>query len=289
MRQLKISRSITNRQGEALDRYLGEIARIPMVNLDEEEQLANQIRNGGKQGERAKDKLVAANLRFVVSVAKQYQHKGLSLTDLIDEGNIGLVKAAQKFDETRGFKFISYAVWWIRQSILQAIAEQSRMVRLPLNQVGALSKINNEIQKFEQEHQRKPSAEELSEITNIDHEKIEQTINADIRHMSIDAPFDDEDNNSLADLLPSSDRTLTNAVDKESMYQDLKEIFEKVLKPREITILRKSFGIGCQEEGPEEIGTQLGLTRERVRQIKEKSIEKIRNSGYAHILTKYLG
>ena len=289
MRQLKISRSITNRQGEALDRYLGEIARIPMVNLDEEEDLAAQIRNGGKQGERAKDKLVAANLRFVVSVAKQYQHKGLSLTDLIDEGNIGLVKAAEKFDETRGFKFISYAVWWIRQSILQAIAEQSRMVRLPLNQVGALSKINNEIQKFEQEHQRKPSTEELSEITNIDHDKIEQAMNADIRHTSIDAPFGDEDSNILADLLPSTDRTLTNAVDKVSMHEDLKNIFAKVLKPREVTILRKSFGIGCQEEGPEEIGAQLGLTRERVRQIKEKSIEKIRNSGYTHILAKYLG
>lgn len=289
MRQLKISRSITNRQGEALDRYLGEIARIPMVNLDEEEKLAEEIRQGGKKGERAKDKLVAANLRFVVSVAKQYQHKGLSLTDLIDEGNIGLVKAAEKFDETRGFKFISYAVWWIRQSILQAIAEQSRMVRLPLNQVGALSKINNEIQKFEQKHQRKPSAEELSEITDIDHEKIEQTMNADVRHMSIDAPFTDDDSNSLSDMLPSSDRTLTNMVDKESMHEDLKEIFQKVLKPREETIIRKSFGIGCQEEGPEEIGTQLGLTRERVRQIKEKSIEKIRNSGYAHILAKYLG
>ena len=289
MRQLKISRSITNRQGEALDRYLGEIARIPMVNLDEEEELAEEIRQGGKKGERAKDKLVAANLRFVVSVAKQYQHKGLSLTDLIDEGNIGLVKAAEKFDETRGFKFISYAVWWIRQSILQAIAEQSRMVRLPLNQVGALSKINNEIQKFEQKHQRKPSAEELSEITDIDHKKIERTMNADVRHMSIDAPFTDDDSNSLSDMLPSSDRTLTNMVDKESMHEDLKEIFQKVLKPREETIIRKSFGIGCQEEGPEEIGTQLGLTRERVRQIKEKSIEKIRNSGYAHILAKYLG
>ncbi len=289
MRQLKISRSITNRQGEALDRYLGEIARIPMVNLDEEEQLAHEIRLGGKRGERAKDRLVAANLRFVVSVAKQYQHKGLSLTDLIDEGNIGLVKAAEKFDETRGFKFISYAVWWIRQSILQAIAEQSRMVRLPLNQVGALSKINNEIQKFEQEHQRKPSAEELSEITDIDHLKIEQTMNADVRHTSIDAPFTDDDSNSLADMLPSSDRTLTNMVDRESMHEDLKEIFKKVLKPREETILRKSFGIGSQEEGPEEIGAQMGLTRERVRQIKEKSIEKIRNSGYAHILAKYLG
>lgn len=289
MRQLKISRSITNRSGESLERYLGEISRIPMVNLDEEEQLAYDIKQGGKKGEHAKDRLVAANLRFVVSVAKQYQHKGLGLTDLIDEGNIGLVKAAEKFDETRGFKFISYAVWWIRQSILQAIAEQSRMVRLPLNQVGALSKINTEIEKFEQKNHRKPSAEELSDITNIDTDRIESTMNADTRHMSIDAPFTDEDSNSLADILPSTDNTLSNAVEKESIDEDLSAIFNKVLKPREQTILRKSFGIGCQEEGPEEIGAQLGLTRERVRQIKEKSIEKIRKSGYVKVLAKYLG
>lgn len=290
MRQLKISRSITNRSGESLERYLGEISRIPMVNLDKEEELAYDIKQGGKKGERAKDRLVAANLRFVVSVAKQYQHKGLGLTDLIDEGNIGLVKAAEKFDETRGFKFISYAVWWIRQSILQAIAEQSRMVRLPLNQVGALSKINTEIEKFEQKNHREPSAEELSDITNIDTERIENTMNADIRHISIDAPFTDEDGNSLADILPSTDdKTLSNAVEKESIDEDLNAIFKKVLRPREQMILRKSFGIGCQEEGPEEIGAQLCLTRERVRQIKEKSIEKIRKSGYVKVLTKYLG
>ncbi|EGN57726.1 RNA polymerase sigma factor RpoD [Hallella multisaccharivorax DSM 17128] len=289
MRQLKISHSITNRQGEALDRYLGEVSRIPMVNLDEETQLADEIRQGGKRGERAKNRLIAANLRFVISVAKQYQHKGLSLTDLIDEGNIGLVKAAEKFDETRGFKFISYAVWWIRQSILQAIAEQSRMVRLPLNQVGALTRINNEIEKFEQKNHRRPSAEELSDITNIGSDRIENTINADLRHMSIDAPFTDGDDNSLADLLPSSDDTLNNIVEKEAIDEDLKAVCDKVLKPRETVILYKSFGIGCQEEGPEEIGAQLGLTRERVRQIKERSIEKIRESGYSRILSKYLG
>lgn len=289
MRQLKISRSITNRQGEALDRYLGEVSRIPMVNLDEETQLADEIRQGGKRGERAKNRLIAANLRFVISVAKQYQHKGMSLTDLIDEGNIGLVKAAEKFDETRGFKFISYAVWWIRQSILQAIAEQSRMVRLPLNQVGALTRINNEIEKFEQKNHRRPSAEELSDITNIGSDRIENTINADLRHMSIDAPFTEGDDNSLADLLPSSDDTLNNIVEKEAIDEDLKAVCDKVLKPRETVILYKSFGIGCQEEGPEEIGAQLGLTRERVRQIKERSIEKIRESGYSRILSKYLG
>lgn len=286
MRQLKITRSITNRESASLDKYLQEIGHEDLLTVDEEVELAQRIRKGDRE---ALEKLTKANLRFVVSVAKQYQNQGLSLPDLINEGNLGLIKAAEKFDETRGFKFISYAVWWIRQSILQAIAEQSRMVRLPLNQVGALSKINTEIEKFEQKNHRKPSAEELSDITNIDTDRIESTMNADTRHMSIDAPFTDEDSNSLADILPSTDNTLSNAVEKESIDEDLSAIFNKVLKPREQTILRKSFGIGCQEEGPEEIGAQLGLTRERVRQIKEKSIEKIRKSGYVKVLAKYLG
>ena len=189
MRQLKIQKSITNRSSEALDKYLVEIGRAPLISIDEEIELAQKIKKGGRDGERAKEKLVTANLRFVVSVAKQYQHQGLSLTDLIDEGNIGLVKAAEKFDETRGFKFISYAVWWIRQSILQAIAEQSRIVRLPLNQVGSLNKINREINKFEQEFQRKPSLAELSSATKIEEEKIDQSLMADSHHVSIDAPF----------------------------------------------------------------------------------------------------
>ena len=196
MRQLKIQKSITNRSSEALDKYLVEIGRQPLVTIDEEIELAQAIRKGGPEGERAKERLVTANLRFVVSVAKQYQHQGLTLTDLIDEGNIGLVKAAEKFDETRGFKFISYAVWWIRQSILQAIAEQSRIVRLPLNQSGALSKINQEINRFEQLHQRRPSVTELAELTQIDEAKIEQTAKADSHHMSIDAPFGEDDDNS---------------------------------------------------------------------------------------------
>ena len=226
----------------------------------------------------------------MVSVAKQYQHQGLSLTDLIDEGNIGLVKAAEKFDETRGFKFISYAVWWIRQSILQAIAEQSRIVRLPLNQVGALSKINNEISKFEQENMRKPSVAELAAITNIDEEKIEQSIKADNHHMSIDAPFQDDDDNSMVDVMESGDDSRTDRlVDFESMAQELDNVLRKVLKEREVIILRECFGIGCHEKGLEEIGSELGLTRERVRQIREKSILKVRESGYAHILMKYLG
>ena len=224
MRQLKIQKSITNRSSEALDKYLVEIGRVPMISVDEEIELAQTIRKGGKEGERAKEKLVKANLRFVVSVAKQYQHQGLGLTDLIDEGNIGLVKAAEKFDETRGFKFISYAVWWIRQSILQAIAEQSRIVRLPLNQVGALSKINSEISKFEQKNQRRPSVQELSSLTNMDEAKLDQTIKADNHHMSIDAPFQEDDDNSMADVLASGeDSRADKQVDYESMAKELKD------------------------------------------------------------------
>ena len=290
MRQLKITKSITNRSSEALDKYLVEIGRVPMITVDEEIELAQAIRNGGKEGERAKEKLVKANLRFVVSVAKQYQHQGLGLTDLIDEGNIGLVKAAEKFDETRGFKFISYAVWWIRQSILQAIAEQSRIVRLPLNQVGALSKINSEISKFEQENQRRPSVQEVSSLTNIDETKIDQTIKADNHHMIIDAPFQEDDDNSMADVLASGeDSRADKQVDYESMSKELDTVLRNVLKDREITIVRECFGIGCHEKGLEEIGDQLGLTRERVRQIREKSIVKLRESGYAKLLIKYLG
>ena len=290
MRQLKIQKSITNRSSEALDKYLVEIGRVPMISVDEEIELAQKIRKGGREGERAKEKLVKANLRFVVSVAKQYQHQGLGLTDLIDEGNIGLVKAAEKFDETRGFKFISYAVLWMRQSILQAIAEQSRIVRLPLNQVGALSKINSEISKFEQKNQRRPSVQELSSLTNIDETKIDQTIKADNHHMSIDAPFQEDDDNSMADVLASGeDSRADKQVDYESMAKELDTVLRNVLKDREITIVRECFGIGCHEKGLEEIGDQLGLTRERVRQIREKSIVKLRESGYAKLLIKYLG
>lgn len=288
MRQLKIQKSITNRSSEALDKYLVEIGRAPLISIDEEIELAQKIKKGGRDGERAKEKLVTANLRFVVSVAKQYQHQGLSLTDLIDEGNIGLVKAAEKFDETRGFKFISYAVWWIRQSILQAIAEQSRIVRLPLNQVGSLNKINREINKFEQEYQRKPSLSELSHATKIEEEKIDQSLMADSHHVSIDAPF--QEDNSMVDVMAGGDDSRTDKqVDHESMALELESVLRKVLKEREITIIRECFGIGCHEKGLEEIGDQLGLTRERVRQIREKSIAKLRDSGYAKILMKYLG
>ena len=290
MRQLKISKSITNRSSEALDKYLVEIGREPMITVDEEIELAQEIHKGGRKGERAKEKLIKANLRFVVSVAKQYQHQGLSLTDLIDEGNIGLVKAAEKFDETRGFKFISYAVWWIRQSILQAIAEQSRIVRLPLNQVGAISKINQVTNEFVQKHNRRPSIHELAELTGIDEARIRQSQSADNHHMSIDAPFSDDDDNSMSDMLSSGDDSRTDrGVDFESMSDELRAVLQNTLKDREIKIITECFGIGCQEKRLEEIGTEMGLTRERVRQIREKAIEKIRESGNARVLMKYLG
>lgn len=290
MRQLKIQKSITNRNSEALDKYLVEIGRAPMVSIEEEIELAQAIKKGGRAGERAKNKLVEANLRFVVSVAKQYQHQGLTLTDLIDEGNIGLIKAAERFDETRGFKFISYAVWWIRQSILQAIAEQSRIVRLPLNQVGSLNKVNHEINKFEQENLRRPSVEEIADRTGVDEEKISQSMAASGHHVSIDAPFGDDDDNTMVDVMSSGDDSRTDKqVDHESMAMELKQVLGQVLKERERQIVCACFGIGEPEKGLEEIGDKMGLTRERVRQIREKSISKLRESGYVKILMKYLG
>lgn len=290
MRQLKIQKSITNRNSEALDKYLVEIGRAPMVSIEEEIELAQVIKKGGRAGERAKNKLVEANLRFVVSVAKQYQHQGLTLTDLIDEGNIGLIKAAERFDETRGFKFISYAVWWIRQSILQAIAEQSRIVRLPLNQVGSLNKVNHEINKFEQENLRRPSVEEIADRTGVDEEKISQSMAASGHHVSIDAPFGDDDDNAMVDVMSSGDDSRTDKqVDHESMAMELKQVLGQVLKERERQIVCACFGIGEPEKGLEEIGDKMGLTRERVRQIREKSISKLRESGYVKILMKYLG
>ena len=291
MRQLKIQKSITNRNSEALDKYLVEIGRAPMISIDEEIELAQIIRKGGRAGERAKNRLVEANLRFVVSVAKQYQHQGLTLTDLIDEGNIGLIKAAERFDETRGFKFISYAVWWVRQSILQAIAEQSRIVRLPLNQVGSLNKVNQEINKFEQENLRKPSVQEISDRTGVDEDKIAQSMMASGHHVSIDAPFgSDDDDNAMVDVMSSGDDSRTDkGVEHESMAQELRAVLGKVLKERERKILCACYGIGETEKGLEEIGDKMGLTRERVRQIREKSITKLRESGNIKILAKYLG
>ena len=289
MRQLKIQKSITNRASEALDKYLVEISRAPLISIDEEIALAQKIKKGGREGERAKERLVTANLRFVVSVAKQYQHQGLSLTDLIDEGNIGLIKAAQKFDETRGFKFISYAVWWIRQSILQALAEQSRIVRLPLNQVGSLNKINKALSKFEQENERQPSSEELSEMIDVPKDKISDTLRVSGRHVSVDAPFVEGEDNSLLDVLPnddspSADRGLVN----ESLNTEIERALS-TLSSREREIIKSFFGIGCQEMTLEEIGERFGLTRERVRQIKEKAIRRLKSPSRSKLLKGYLG
>ena len=289
MRQLKIQKSITNRSSEALDKYLVEIGRAPLISIDEEIELAQKIRKGGPEGERAKDKLVTANLRFVVSVAKQYQHQGLTLTDLIDEGNIGLIKAAQKFDETRGFKFISYAVWWIRQSILQALAEQARIVRLPLNQVGSLNKISKALSKFEQDNERRPSPEELAEVLDIPVDKIADTLKVSGRHISVDAPFVDGEDNSLLDVLvnddsPMADRTLVN----ESLSKEIERALS-TLTDREKDIIKMFFGIGCREMTLEEIGDKFGLTRERVRQIKEKAIRRLRQNSRSKLLKSYLG
>ncbi len=286
MRQLKITKSITNRESASLDKYLQEIGKEELITVEEEVELAQKIRQGDQA---ALEKLTKANLRFVVSVAKQYQNQGLSLPDLINEGNLGLIKAAEKFDETRGFKFISYAVWWIRQSILQALAEQSRIVRLPLNQVGSLNKINKALSKFEQENERMPSADELAEMLEIPREKIADTLRVSGRHVSVDAPFVDGEDNSLLDVLvnndsPNADKGLLN----ESLNKEIERALS-TLTERERDIVKYFFGIGCQEMTLEEIGEHFGLTRERVRQIKEKAIRRLRHSARSKLLKSYLG
>ena len=286
MRQLKITKSITNRESASLDKYLQEIGREDLITVEEEVELAQRIKTGDRV---ALEKLTRANLRFVVSVAKQYQNQGLSLPDLINEGNLGLIKAAEKFDETRGFKFISYAVWWIRQSILQALAEQSRIVRLPLNQVGSLNKINKAFSKFEQQNERKPSAEELAEELDIPVDKIADTMKVSGRHVSVDAPFVEGEDNSLLDVMidddsPNADRALIN----ESLSKEIERALS-TLSEREHEIVKKFFGIGIPEMTLEEIGDEFGLTRERVRQIKEKAIRRLRQSSKSKLLKTYLG
>lgn len=286
MRQLKISKSITNRESESLEKYLQEIGREDLLTAEEEVELAQRIKKGDRE---ALEKLTKANLRFVVSVAKQYQNQGLSLPDLINEGNLGLIKAAEKFDETRGFKFISYAVWWIRQSIHQAIAEQSRIVRLPQNQVGSVSKINRALNKFEQENERRPNVSEIAEKTDLPEEKVEVALKSNTRHVSVDAPFSDSDENSLLDVLvnddaPMADRSLVI----ESLRNEIAAALN-ILNEREQKIIKSFYGIGCQEMTLEEIGHATGLTRERVRQIKEKAIRKLRNSTSNKLLKTYLG
>ncbi len=287
MRQLKITKSITNRESASLDKYLQEIGREGLITAEEEVTLAKQIRDGDQS---ALEKLTKANLRFVVSVAKQYQNQGLSLPDLINEGNLGLIKAAKRFDETRGFKFISYAVWWIRQSILQALAEQSRIVRLPLNQVGSLNKINKAFSKLEQEFEREPSAEELASILELPEDKVADTMRVSGRHVSMDAPFVNGEENNLLDVIinhdsPRADGLLMN----ESLQKEIERSLS-TLTDRERDVIRLFFGIG-QNHGwtLEEIGSKFDLTRERVRQIKEKAIRRLRHSSRSKLLKAYLG
>ncbi len=286
MRQLKINKSITNRQNAALDKYLVEIGREELISTDEEVELAQRIHKGDRK---ALDKLARANLRFVVSVAKQYQNQGLALNDLIDEGNLGLIKAAQKFDETRGFKFISYAVWWIRQSILQAISEQSRIVRMPLNQVGFQSKLAKAIVNFEQANERRPSVQELADILDTDEAKVREALGTNGKKVSVDAPFQDDDSNSLIDIMTDDDAPGTdNNMERESLSKDLDAALS-TLSPREQEVLKMLFGIGCNEMTAEEVANSLNLTRERVRQIKERALRRLRDDDNINILTKYLG
>ena len=285
MRQLKINKSITNRQNDALDKYLVDISREKLISTDEEVELAQKIHKGDQ---RALNKLVRANLRFVVSVAKQYQNQGLSLNDLVNEGNIGLVKAAQKFDETRGFKFISYAVWWIRQSILQAISEQSRIVRMPLNQVGFQSKLSKAIVNFEQENERRPSVQELADILETDEEKVREALGTNGKKVSVDAPFQDEESGSLIDIMTDETAPATdNKMERESLSKDLDAALG-TLSDRERQVLKMLFGIGCNEMTADEGANTLSLTRERVRQIKERALKRLRESNNIDILAKYL-
>ena len=285
MRQLKITRSITNRESASLDKYLQEISRQELITVDEEVELARRIHEGD---EAAFEKLVNANQRFVVSVAKQYQNQGLSLPDLINEGNVGLIKAAQKFDETRGFKFISYAVWWIRQSILQALAEQSRTIRVPLNQSGLINRVLKAQAQFEQQYERRASAEELADMLDLPIDKVNEVMKINGRAVSVDAPFADGEDNSLLDVLPNNDSPMAdNGLNQESLALEVSRVLSQ-LPSREREILKMFFGIGYPEMTLEEIGTRFELTRERVRQIKEKAIRHLRGSR-SQLLMSYLG
>lgn len=290
MKQLKINPSITDRSEESLNKYLLEISHIPMVNTDEEVILAQAIHAGGKNGEKAKNKLITANLRFVVSVAKQYQNQGVPLTDLINEGNIGLITAAERFDETRGFKFISYAIWWIRQAILQSIAANSTMVRRPQSQIGISSKIKSVTNNFLQKNQRKPSDAELSEIIALETDKIRKAILSEAHISSIDAPINEDESSTMLDTLVSgADYDADRTVDYESMQSDLMQTLSAVLNDRERTIVMQSFGIGCHERALDDISSDLGLSRERVRQIRERSLDKVRKSRKSRFLLRHLG
>ncbi len=286
MRQLKITKSITNRNSDSLEKYLHDIGKEELITPEEEVELARRIKQGDQE---ALEKLTKANLRFVVSVAKQYQHQGLSLPDLINEGNLGLIKAAKKFDETKGFKFISYAVWWIRQCILQALAEQSRIVRLPLNKIGALNKINRTFSQLEQEHEREPSPDEVAEVLELPEDKVASTLELSGRHLSVDAPFQEGEDNSLLDVLhnpenPNTDEKLIN----ESLSMEIERTLN-TLPEKESNVIRAFYGIGRKQMSLEEIGDSIGISRERTRQIKEKAIKHLRQRSKNKLLKAYLG
>jgi RNA polymerase primary sigma factor len=286
MRQLKITQSITNRESQSLDKYLHEIGKVDLITAEEEVILAQKIR-GGDQA--ALERLTKTNLRFVVSVAKQYQNQGLTLGDLINEGNLGLIKAAKRFDETKGFKFISYAVWWIRQSILQAIAEQSRIVRLPLNQVGSLSKISKAFSKLEQEYEREPSPEELAETLETTVDKISDTLSNSGRHVSMDAPFVTGEENTLLDVLGNKEPNTDSLLIDESLAEEIRRSLSS-LTEREREIVTLFFGLGGSSPfSLEEIGEKFSLTRERVRQIKDKALQRLRHTSRSKVLKSYLG
>ena len=286
MRQLKITQSITNRESQSLDKYLHEIGKVDLITAEEEVILARKIREGDQA---ALERLTKTNLRFVVSVAKQYQNQGLTLGDLINEGNLGLIKAAKRFDETKGFKFISYAVWWIRQSILQAIAEQSRIVRLPLNQVGSLSKISKAFSKLEQEYEREPSPEELADILETTVEKISDTLSNSGRHVSMDAPFVQGEENTLLDVLENHEPNTDSSLINESLSEEIKRSLS-TLTEREREIIVLIFGLSTNHPlSLEEIGEKFNLTRERVRQIKDKALQRLRHTSRSKILKSYLG
>ncbi len=286
---MRITKQYTNRESQSLDKYLQEIGRVELLTPDDEIDLAKSIKKGGLEGNRALERLVKANLRFVVSVAKQYQNQGLSLGDLINEGNLGLIKAAKRFDETRGFKFISYAVWWIRQSILQALAEQSRIVRLPLNRVGALNKIGKKFSELEQKFEREPTAAELAEQLEMSIPEIAETIKISGRHLSVDAPFVQGEDNRLLDILPNE---MQPPPDSELIRESLRVEVQQVLttlSTREAEVIRLYFGLDSQCLTLEEIGEKFNLTRERVRQIKEKAIRRLRHASRSKALRAYLG
>jgi RNA polymerase primary sigma factor len=288
MRQLKITKSITNRESQSLEKYLQEIGKVELISPEEEVKLAGLIKQGNQA---ALDKLTKANLRFVVSVAKQYQNQGLSLPDLINEGNLGLIKAAQRFDETRGFKFISYAVWWIRQSILQALAEQSRIVRLPLNKVGLTNKIQKAFSQLEQEFEREPSPEELAELLELETEEVSATLGIAARHVSMDTPLSEGEDNTLIDVLinPNAEYANTNIEHKESLKQEIERSM-KMLTERQKEVICYFFGLGVDHPmSLEDIGEKFNLTRERVRQIKDKAITKLRTNSRSKALRGYLG